>query len=159
MSTFPTYILHRFLLMSYFLRYVKRYTNFRDMKTCRSLLGKRTRTHLHISYVVPTHGLTSVRRQAKIYNPHLCVDTCCRMVDISKAINHKDNWRERERERERERGDPYYQHDLMMIMIMMIAMLSSAALNGVLVEESMRTLREQRRIKDDIRTIFSSYNI
>ena len=51
----------------------------------------------------PTNSRASVGRLARTYLQQLCVETGCRLEDMPRAIEDRDEWGERERERKRKR--------------------------------------------------------
>ena len=59
----------------------------------------------------PTHGRAKAGRPARTYIQQLCEDTGCCPEDLSRAMNDREEWRERGQ------GYPCYQHDMMMIYI------------------------------------------
>ena len=56
----------------------------------------------------PTHGRAKAGRPARTYIQQLCEDTGCCPEDLARAINDREEWRERGQEY------PCYQHDMMM---------------------------------------------
>ena len=62
---------------------------------------------------IPTHGRTKAGRPARTYIQQLCEDTGCCPEDLPRAMNDREEWRERVRD---------IQHDMMMMMIRCFAM-------------------------------------
>ena len=60
---------------------------------------------------IPTHGRAKAGRPARTYIQQLCVDTGCCPEDLPRAMNDREEWRERVQ------GYPCCQHDMMMMMI------------------------------------------
>ena len=58
----------------------------------------------------PTHGRAKARRPARTYIQQLCEDTGCCPEDLPRAMNDREEWRERVW------GYPCYQRDMMMMM-------------------------------------------
>ena len=61
----------------------------------------------------PTHGRAKAGRPARTYIQQLCEDKGCCPEDLPRAMDDKEEWRERTRD-----IYPCCQHDMMMIMMM-----------------------------------------
>ena len=58
---------------------------------------------------IPTHGRAKAGRPARTYIQQLCEDTGCCPEDLPRAMNDREEWRERGQ------GYPCYQRDMMMM--------------------------------------------
>ena len=63
---------------------------------------------------IPTHGRAKAGRPARTYIQQLCEDTGCCPEDLPRAMNDREEWRERVRD------NPCHQRDMMMMMMMKI---------------------------------------
>ena len=52
----------------------------------------------YVLWWTPTHGRAKARRPARTYILQLCEDTGCRPEDLPRAMNDREEWRERVRD-------------------------------------------------------------
>ena len=69
---------------------------------------------LFLSFLIPTHGRAKAGRPARTYIQQLCEDTGCCLEDLPRAMNDREEWRERGQ------GYPCCQHDMMMMIYIYI---------------------------------------
>ena len=59
---------------------------------------RRTRHAGHVLLWIPTHGRAKAGRPARTYIQQLCEDTGCCPEDLPRAMNDREEWRERVRD-------------------------------------------------------------
>ena len=64
-------------------------------QTCRTLLEKQGRTHKRCTLMDPHTWPCKAGRPARTYIQQLCEDTGCCPEDLPRAMNDREEWRER----------------------------------------------------------------
>ena len=67
-------------------------------QTCRTLLEKQRWLIRDVLLWIPTHGRAKAGRPARTYIQQLCEDTGCCPEDLPRAMNDREEWRERVRD-------------------------------------------------------------